>query len=101
LLPQRLPGEDRPLYAVTITPNALPVGVVSGMTADASIIIAQQPGVLRLPRGLVQPNSQGIAVVKVWQDRQIASREVLVGLRGDVYVEIVAGLGEGDEIVGE
>lgn len=101
ILPQRIPGEDRPLYTVTLTPETVPPGIVAGMTADASIIIARRPAVLRLPRALVQPNSQGIAVVKVWQNGQAGPHEILVGLRGDVYVEVVAGLAEGDEIVGE
>lgn len=101
LVPQRIAGEDRPLYYVYITPDFLPSGVVAGMTADASIIIAQRLAVLRLPRALVRPNSQGLAVVDVWEKGQQSGHEVQVGLRGDVYVEIMAGLAEGEEIVGE
>jgi multidrug efflux pump subunit AcrA (membrane-fusion protein) len=101
LVPQRITGEDRPLYYVYITPDVLPSGVVAGMTADAAIIIAQRSAVLRLPRALVRPDAQGSAVVEVWEKSQKARHEVQVGLRGDVYVEIIKGLAEGDEIVGE
>ena len=101
IVPQRISGEDRPLYPVYISLDELPQNIISGMTADASIIIAEKSNVLRLPRALVQANSEGIGVVEVWANQQLERREVQVGLRGDVYVEIVAGLSEGDEVVGE
>jgi macrolide-specific efflux system membrane fusion protein len=71
------------------------------MTADASIIIVAQDNVLRLPRALVQARSDGTATLEIWQDGQAVNREVTVGLRGDVYVEIVDGLAVGDEVVAE
>lgn len=101
IVPQRLEGEDRPLYPVYIALDETPENIVPGMTADASIIIAQQTGVLRLPRALVQARSNGSAVLDVWANNQIQRHEVRVGLRGDVYVEIVAGLAEGDQVVGQ
>jgi hypothetical protein len=74
---------------------------MAGMMADASIIIAQQTNVLRLPKALVQARSDGIANLEVWTGHRIERREVRAGLRGDVYVEIIAGLQEGDEAVGQ
>jgi hypothetical protein len=68
---------------------------------DASIIIDQRMEAARLPRALARPNSQGIAQVKVWNHNQIEPREVRVGLRGDVYVEILEGLEVGELVVGE
>ncbi len=101
IVPQRISGEDRPLYPVYISLDELPEDIISGMTTDASIIIAQKFGVLRLPRALVQAGADDIAVVEVWANNQIERREVQVGLRGDVYIEIMAGLSEGDEVVGQ
>lgn len=101
IVPQRISGEDRPLYPVYLSLDELPPTIISGMTADASIIIAEKAHVLRLPRALVQADGAGIGVVEVWANNQLERREVQVGLRGDVYVEIVAGLSEGDEVVGE
>ncbi len=101
IVPQRISGEDRPLYPVYVTLDQIPSGIVSGMTADASIIIAQKSEVLRLPRALVQANAEGLAVVEVWANNQIERRQVQVGLRGDVYVEIVTGLAEGEQVVGQ
>jgi HlyD family secretion protein len=98
---QRVADEDRPLYYVYIHSSEMPDGVAAGMTADASIIVAQQQEVLRLPRALVRANSEGKAQVKVWENGRNEEREIQVGLRGDVYVEIVAGLSEHEQVIGE
>lgn len=99
-VPQRLPG-DRPLYPVYITVDDLPDGLLAGMTVDASIVVAARSDVLRLPRTLVRARSDGTAVVQVWTGSGIEERLVHTGLRGDVHVEILDGLGEGDQVVAE
>jgi multidrug efflux pump subunit AcrA (membrane-fusion protein) len=100
IVPQREPGSDRPLYPVYISADELPDGLALGMTVDASIITAGRSGVLRLPRTLVRARADGTGEVKVWVDGQIEERTIQVGLRGDVYIEILAGLQEGEEVVG-
>jgi macrolide-specific efflux system membrane fusion protein len=74
---------------------------VAGMTADASIVIARQSGVLRLPRALVLARSDGTSQVKVWTGDQVEERTIQVGLRGDVYIEVLDGLREGELVVGQ
>jgi macrolide-specific efflux system membrane fusion protein len=101
IVPQREPGSDRPLYPIYIALNELPEGLAPGMTVDASIIIASRSDVLRLPRALVRARSDSTAQVKVWANGQIEMRAVQVGLRGDVYVEILEGLQEGEQVVAE
>jgi HlyD family secretion protein len=102
IVPQRVYGEDRPLYHVYIALGSqLPETLVPGMTADASIIIAQQSDVLRLPRALVRARSDGTAQVEVWTDGQVENCTVRVGLRGDVYIAILEGLREGEQVVGQ
>ena len=71
------------------------------MTADASIIIARQTDVLRLPRAVARARTDGTAEIKVWREGQIETRNVKVGLRGDVYVQILEGLREGEEVLGQ
>jgi multidrug efflux pump subunit AcrA (membrane-fusion protein) len=100
IVPQRLAG-DRPLYAVYISFNPVPEGLVPGMTADASIITAIRENVLRLPKSLVRSRSDGTATIQVWKDDQIQERSIRVGLRGDSYVEILSGLQVGDLIISE
>jgi multidrug efflux pump subunit AcrA (membrane-fusion protein) len=57
--------------------------------------------VLRLPRALVTTRSDGTATVEVWENGSAVAREVTTGLRGDVYIAVLEGLAEGDEVVGE
>jgi macrolide-specific efflux system membrane fusion protein len=101
IVPQRVAGENRPLYYVYLTPDFVPQTILPGMTADAAIIIAQADDVLRLPRAIVRAGSSNTASLRLWQNGQEVSREVEVGLRGDIYIEIVDGVREGDEVVGE
>jgi multidrug efflux pump subunit AcrA (membrane-fusion protein) len=100
IVPERLPG-DRPLYPVYIAAADLPNSLLAGMTADASIIIDSRQDVLRLPRSLVRARSDGTAAVQVWTGTQIQERSIRVGLRGDTYVEILDGLQEGEQVVGQ
>jgi multidrug efflux pump subunit AcrA (membrane-fusion protein) len=101
IVPQRIAGEARPLYQVYLALEALPEGLLSGMTVDASIIIDQRTDVLRLPRALVRAGSGATARVEVWADGRAQERPVQVGLRGDAYIEILGGLSEGERVVGQ
>jgi macrolide-specific efflux system membrane fusion protein len=100
IIPQRLQG-DRPLYAVFISIEELPDGLAPGMTVDASIITSIREDTLRLPKSLVRARSDGTAEVEVWEDGVRQGRTVQVGLRGDSYVEILTGLSQGDQVIGE
>jgi RND family efflux transporter MFP subunit len=94
-------SDERPLYPVYIQMDTVPHGLAPGMTVDASIVIASRTDVLRLPRTLVRARSDGTAQAKVWVNGQTAMRTVRVGLRGDVYVEILEGLREGERVIGQ
>ena len=99
-VPQRIAG-DRPLYPIYISLDTVPENIVPGMTVDASIVIDQRSAVLRLPRALVRARSDNTATVKVWTGDRAVERTIKVGLRGDLYVEIIEGLSEGEQVVGE
>mgnify|MGYP002713024922 CR=1 FL=1 len=102
IVPQRVQNEARPLYHVYISlEDTLPEGVFAGMTADASIIVDAEQAVLRLPRAVVQPKSDGTAVIELWRNGQRVEQMVSVGLKGDIFIAIHDGLQEGDEVVGE
>jgi multidrug efflux pump subunit AcrA (membrane-fusion protein) len=99
--PQRLPSQDRPLYLVSIQLGELLPGLASGMTADATVIIQERQEVLRLPRALTQAGASEITTVRTWDGAAVAEREIRLGMRGDVYIEILEGLREGDQVVGK
>jgi RND family efflux transporter MFP subunit len=101
IVPERVEGESRPLYYVYMAVERAPKTVISGMTADTSIIINRMEDVLRLPRAIVRAGSSDTTQVQVWTGSGTEERAVTVGLRGDTYIEIVDGLNEGEEIVGE
>ena len=98
ILPTRVPG-DRPLYNIYIALNEIPGKLAEGMTADASVVIAQREGVLCLPRGVVRASSSGTSVIEVWTGTEKERRTIEVGLRGDAQVEILSGLEEGELVV--
>ena len=101
VVPSRVQGEPRPLYHVYIDIEYPPDEVVSGMTADASIVVAKRSDVLRLPRAIVRAGPGGTARVEVWSGGFSQERTVEIGLRGDVNVEIVSGLAEGERVVAD
>jgi RND family efflux transporter MFP subunit len=98
IVPQRCDA-TRALYPVYIALDEPAPGILPGMTVDATIAIARRQDVLRLPRALVRAGAGDAAQVQVWANGQIEDRKVTVGLRGDVYVEILDGLREGEEVV--
>lgn len=102
IVPQRVVGEARPLYHVFVgLEESLPDGVFPGMTADASIIVAETFDTVRLPRTLVRPRSDGTATVELWQNGQEVEKEIRLGLRGDVFIAVESGLQPNDQVVGE
>ncbi|MCP4544022.1 MAG: efflux RND transporter periplasmic adaptor subunit [Chloroflexi bacterium] len=100
IVPLRI-SDERPLYAVYITLDEVPQSLAPGMTVDASFVIDARSDVLRLPRALVRVRSDGTATLQVWANGQIKERAVEAGLRGDVYVEILDGVREGEPMVAE
>jgi len=69
------------------------------MTSDTAITIAKHEGVLCLPRAVVRASSGDITTVKVWDGVQELTQEIMLGLRGDTYVEIVSGLNESQQVI--
>jgi HlyD family secretion protein len=99
IVPMSTGGSGSPLYEVYLSVDHVPAKLVAGMSADASINIAQRKNVLCLPRAVVQASANGSAVMEVWDGVQTAKRTVQVGLRGDTSVEILSGLKENDLVV--
>ena len=98
IIPKRS-SSSQPLYETYISIENISETLVEGMTADAGIILSEKTDVLRLPRALVHANSDNTATVQVWIEDHLEMREIKTGIRGDVYIEIISGLSEGDLVV--
>ena len=98
IVPYRVPLEDRPLYYVYVSISQPVAGLVSGMTADATIVVAERKNVIRLPRGILRGAARDTARVKIWAGGSVQERAVKIGLRGNTYVEILDGLQEGEQV---
>ncbi len=100
VVPQRN-STTQALYPIAIQLDSLPDHLAPGMTADGSIIIDQRAGVLRLPRAVAHAHADGSAQVQVWANGQATTRNIQVGLRGDSFVEVTAGLQEGELVIAQ
>jgi multidrug efflux pump subunit AcrA (membrane-fusion protein) len=99
IMPQSISEEDRPLFHVIVQLNEMPDELLDGMNLDAAIIIDERKDVLRLPRAVIRDAADGSPVVFVWENGQEVERPVKLGLRGDLYVEILSGLTEGEWVI--
>jgi RND family efflux transporter MFP subunit len=100
IVPARMSGAQA-LYPVYLTFDQLPDGLAADMSVDISITIAGKSNVLRLPRSVVRAKADNTAQVSVWVNDHVEPRSITIGLRGDVYVEIVTGLAEGELVVSQ
>jgi len=98
IVPRRVPGKERPLYEVYLSLESPTANLLPGMTMDAVITLERRTNVLRVPRVLVRKRDN-TSVVMTWEGTAIQERTVRTGLKGDLYVEIVDGLHEGELIV--
>jgi RND family efflux transporter MFP subunit len=86
-------------YTVFVSVDQAPAGLLPGMTADADIIVAERKNVLTLPRRSIRASANATVNLSVVQNGRTVSRSVKIGLVGDLNVEILSGLQEGDQVV--
>ncbi len=99
VVPKRASTSGAVTYTVFVSVDKAPTGLLPGMTADADVIIAERKNVLILPRRSIRATTNATVNLSVIQNGQTQSRSVKVGLVGDVNVEIISGLQEGDQVV--
>jgi RND family efflux transporter MFP subunit len=73
------------------------VGLKPGFTAEVSIEVNHMPGVLAVPLQAVA-ESKGKHYAYAVTDAGVERREVIVGESNDKFVEVRAGLGEGESV---
>jgi len=72
--------------------------VKTGMTANLKINTAFKEGVLAVPLRAIKYDKDKTYVL-ILKDGKEAEREIITGIEGDQYVEVVSGLEEGEEII--
>jgi len=92
-------GITRDVAIVRVRLDAPPRGVRAGMSAVVHITWASQPHALAVPNHAVAGSGPG--AVSVWTVRHgvIALVPIVLGLRGDFYSEVLAGLSPGMRVV--
>lgn len=72
--------------------------IVLGVEAKVSITTAQKEGVLLIPVGGVNTDTNGDFAYVV-QDGIVVRKEVTTGISSDTHVEVIEGLSEGDQVI--
>ncbi len=85
-------------YYVSFVLNRTDPRLREGMTANASVTVAQADNAVRVPNAAVRTTG-GTTMVTVLSKGQQVPTEVITGVVGDTYTEIKAGLNEGDIVV--
>lgn len=85
-------------YETTIDFQEIEEGIKPGMTADIIIESDKKENVLVIPKGAVK-KMDGKKIVQVFKDGEVREREIEIGLEGNEYIEVIAGLEEGEEAV--
>ena len=85
-------------YYVSFILNRTDPRLREGMTANASVTVANADHAVRVPNAAVRTTG-GTSMVTVLSKGQQVPTEVITGVVGDTYTEIKAGLNEGDIVV--
>ncbi len=99
IVPTRASTSGAVNYNVFVSLDKAPEGLLPGMTADADIVVADRKGVLTLPRRNIRARANATIQLQVVQGGRATTRNVGIGLVGDLNVEILSGLQEGDVVV--
>ncbi len=86
-------------YRVVIAFDQVPADLLLGQSATVTVTTASVDDVLYVASAAVRGVANGQATVTVRAGGRDTPRTVTIGLRGDQYTEISAGLAEGDEVV--
>ncbi|MCP4356704.1 MAG: efflux RND transporter periplasmic adaptor subunit [Chloroflexi bacterium] len=92
-------------YDVLLTLNETSLPILVGMTANASLITANNHNILLVPNAVLTADREnGIYTVNKISGEQdgrplIEEVEVTIGLKDNQYTQIISGLSEGDEVV--
>jgi HlyD family secretion protein len=92
-----LPDADRSKksFLTKVKFRRAPLGLRSGMTAEVNVIVRQRPGSLLVPAEAVDAAGRVLVVV----NGRLQARTPKLGVRDMLRIEVLDGLGEGEEVV--
>lgn len=99
VVPKKASTSGAVTYTVFVSVDQAPAGLLPGMTADADLIVAERKNALTLPRRSIRASANATINLSVVQNGRTVSRSVKIGLVGDLNVEILSGLQEGDQVI--
>lgn len=85
-------------YAVKITLDEADPALRPGMTAVAAIVVDERQNVLLAPNRAIKSSGQ-TKFVNVQRGNQVVTTTVTLGLVGETYSEVLAGLQAGDTVI--
>jgi len=85
-------------YEVSIDFDSVISGIKPGMTADIVIRTAFKDNVLVLSRSALIKNN-GRIVVQYLQGNKVKEKEIILGLEGDSFVEVVSGVEQEEQLI--
>ncbi len=86
-------------YGVVVVFDTPPAGLLLGQSATVLVTTASVEDALYLPSAAVSGAANGSGTVIIRAAGRDTRRSVTIGLRGDQYTQIVAGLAAGDQVV--
>ena len=99
IIPRKASGSQVVTYEVYAALEESTSSLLPDMSCDAEIVVAEKKDVLILPKRAVKFKPDGTAYVEILQRDQGVIHPIEVGLEGDLYMEIVSGLNEGDLVI--
>jgi RND family efflux transporter MFP subunit len=73
--------------------------LIPGMYAEATLSLAKNAQELCVPLEAVARNNNEATVLTVNKNNEIEERKIKLGFEGEAYVQVLAGLAEGDRVV--
>ncbi|MBI5955416.1 MAG: efflux RND transporter periplasmic adaptor subunit [Chloroflexi bacterium] len=85
-------------YLVQIGIVSADAQVMTGMTANANIVVEQKTNVLYVPNRAIKVN-RNLRTVQVMENGQLVEKQIRTGMSNDQFTEVTEGLKEGEEVV--
>ena len=77
----------------------VPTSAISNLSIAANVLVADKENTLRIAKPIYLDPRQLTQNVYIYEDGEILAKEVTIGLQGGQYIEVLAGLNEGELVL--